>query len=96
MTKGSKLIRPAKVVIRFGEPFNVSYDGDPDKIPREVLERESFRIMERIEELLPEHMKPDAAEKASWYGELVQELPSSEPGPEVSAGAASSPSSEKS
>ncbi len=68
MTKGTKFIKPVKVEIRFGQPFTVDYDGDINEIPREVLESATQRLMERIEQLLPEHMHPDPENKSQWYG----------------------------
>jgi 1-acyl-sn-glycerol-3-phosphate acyltransferase len=70
MTKGSKLIRPVPVTVRFGKPFQVAYDGDRENIPRETIERERYLLMEKIEELLPDHMRPPLEEKRKWYGEL--------------------------
>jgi 1-acyl-sn-glycerol-3-phosphate acyltransferase len=68
MTKGSKAIKPVPVTVRFGEPYTISYDGDRTHIPKDVLERELRVLMDRIEALLPEHMRPSAEAKAEWYG----------------------------
>lgn len=70
MTKGSILIKPVKVVVRFGEPYKIEYSGDIEKIPRDVLERETYRMMEKIEELLPENMKAEPELKAEWYANV--------------------------
>lgn len=74
MTKGSKLIRAVPVTVRFGEPYTIAYEGDRERIPREVMERELPRLMERIEALLPDHMKPTAEEKAEWYGHTAAQV----------------------
>jgi 1-acyl-sn-glycerol-3-phosphate acyltransferase len=71
MTKGSKLIKPVPVTVRFGQPYTIPYEGDREHIPRDVLERELVSLMEHIEALLPAHMKPSAADKAEWYGSAV-------------------------
>lgn len=67
MTKGSKKIRRVPVKVVIGEPYRIEYSGDRTRIPREVAEIETARLMERIEALLPQHMLPSAEEKASWY-----------------------------
>jgi len=67
MTKGTHFIKPVKVQIRFGKPFTFDYDGDIQRIPRQVLEDATERLMQEIEALLPEHMHPDPAVKAKWY-----------------------------
>lgn len=67
LTKGSKKIKPVPVTVRFGEPYEIDYDGDPEDIPRDVLRLETYKLMERIEALLPEDMKPSADEKQTWY-----------------------------
>ncbi|MCH7472538.1 1-acyl-sn-glycerol-3-phosphate acyltransferase [bacterium] len=69
--KGSKRIRIAPIKVRFGEAYTIKYDGDRQDIPRDVLERECFRLMERIEALLPEHLRPHREDKLAWYGELA-------------------------
>jgi 1-acyl-sn-glycerol-3-phosphate acyltransferase len=68
MTKGSKLIKPVPVTVRFGEPYTIAYGGDRSHVPREVLERELAVLMRKIEELLPEQMRPSAEQKREWYG----------------------------
>ena len=68
MTKGSRLIKPVKVRIRFGEPYTIDYDGDREDIPREVLDAATRRLMGEIEALLPDHMRADPEKKAQWYG----------------------------
>lgn len=69
MTKGSVLIKPVKVHIRYGEPYRIDYEGDPDRVPRETVQREVARMMQKIEDLLPEGMRPDPADKLAWYGD---------------------------
>jgi len=71
MTKGSFLIKPCKVTVHFGEPYTIEYSGDRERIPREVLDRECYKLMERIEALLPAHMRPSLDQKREWYGALV-------------------------
>ncbi|MCB1220307.1 MAG: 1-acyl-sn-glycerol-3-phosphate acyltransferase [Planctomycetales bacterium] len=68
MRKGSIFIRPVKIRIRYGEPYRIEYDGDPERIPKEVMLREMARMMQKIEDLLPEDMRPDPADKERWYG----------------------------
>lgn len=71
MTKGSKMIRPVQVTVRFGPAYRVEYDGDLENIPRQFLHGETYRMMERIEQLLPAEMKPAADAKQRWYGNLA-------------------------
>ncbi|MCB1218598.1 1-acyl-sn-glycerol-3-phosphate acyltransferase [bacterium] len=70
--KGSKAIRPAKITIRYGEPYRIDYDGDRERVPKEVVQRETARMMQYIEELLPAEMRPDPADKLRWYGEQAR------------------------
>ncbi|MDQ3022928.1 MAG: 1-acyl-sn-glycerol-3-phosphate acyltransferase [bacterium] len=72
MTKGSKAIKPVPVTVRFGDPYTIAYSGDRSHIPKDVLERELVRLMERIEALLPEHMKPSADDKQAWYAKTAE------------------------
>ncbi len=65
MTKGSKLLKLVPVSVRFGEPYTIDYTGDPDDIPRELLRRETYKMMQRIEELLPPEMRPDGESRRS-------------------------------
>jgi 1-acyl-sn-glycerol-3-phosphate acyltransferase len=67
MTKGSKAIKPVPVTVKFGQPYKIDYGGDRNHIPKDMLERELKVLMDRIEALLPEHMRPSAEEKAGWY-----------------------------
>lgn len=71
MTKGSKLLKLVPVSVRLGQAYTIEYGGDPDDIPRDLLRRETFNMMQRIEELLPPEMRPDSESKRSWYGELA-------------------------
>jgi 1-acyl-sn-glycerol-3-phosphate acyltransferase len=68
MTKGSKAIKPVPISVRFGEPYKIEYSGDRTQIPKDVLEGELRVLMDRIEALLPEKMRPSAEDKQSWYG----------------------------
>lgn len=68
MPKGSKLVRPHRVLVRYGEPYRIEYEGDKEKIERTVLKREVAVLMHKIEELLPPEMKPEDADKQKWYG----------------------------
>jgi len=72
MTKGSKRIKSVPVNVYFGEPYRIDYDGDPHNIPREVLRRETYLLMEKIEALLPEQMRPDPQTKQIWYKEVIR------------------------
>lgn len=71
MTKGSKMIKPVPVSVRFGPAYTLDYTGDPDDIPRDYLRRETYLMMQRIEALLPDYMRPSIACKQKWYGELA-------------------------
>jgi 1-acyl-sn-glycerol-3-phosphate acyltransferase len=70
LTKGSKWIKCVPVTIRYGKPYQIDYQGDVDDIPRDFLRRECKRMMDKIEELLPEHMKPLPESKTKWYKSL--------------------------
>jgi 1-acyl-sn-glycerol-3-phosphate acyltransferase len=67
MTKGSKAIKPVPVTVKFGQPYRIDYSGDRSHIPAEVKERELRVLMDKIEALLPEQMRPSAEDKAGWY-----------------------------
>ena len=67
LTKGSKRIKPVPVKVYIGEPYEIEYAGDPDNIPHDLLRIETYKLMERIEALLPEEMRPQPEEKAIWY-----------------------------
>jgi 1-acyl-sn-glycerol-3-phosphate acyltransferase len=69
--KGTKRLRRVPVTVRFGEPYRIAYDGDVELVPRAVLDRECFLLMERIEALLPEQMRPTPEQKREWYGGLA-------------------------
>lgn len=71
LAKGSKKLQNVPVEVRFGEPYTIEYSGDVEQIPRAVLDQECYRLMQRIEALLPDHMRPDPAQKQAWYGELA-------------------------
>jgi 1-acyl-sn-glycerol-3-phosphate acyltransferase len=71
MTKGSKKIKPVPVKVVIGEPYQIAFDDKPDRIPKEVIVRETVALMERIEALLPEEMRPSAEDKASWTSALA-------------------------
>lgn len=68
LAKGSKRLRSVPVTVRFGEPYSVVYSGDSESVPRDVLERECYAVMTRIEALLPAEMRPSAEDKLAWYG----------------------------
>jgi 1-acyl-sn-glycerol-3-phosphate acyltransferase len=72
LPKGSKKLHRVPVEIRFGAPYRVEYSGDAEQIPRELLERECYSLMQRIAALLPEEMHPTAEEKQQWYGQLAE------------------------
>jgi len=73
LTKGSKFIKLVPVRIRFGEAYTIDYQGDRENIPREVLRRETYELMERIEALLPPQMQPAPAQKAKWYRDYSEQ-----------------------
>lgn len=68
MTKGSKKIKSVPVTVRYGEAYTIDYSGDRENIPKDVIRTETRVLMERIEALLPDHMRPSATEKEAWYG----------------------------
>jgi 1-acyl-sn-glycerol-3-phosphate acyltransferase len=76
MTKGSKVIKPVPVTVRIGEPYRIAYGGDRTQIPRDVAVRETARLMEKIEALLPAEMRPGTEDKAAWYGQAAEPAPS--------------------
>jgi 1-acyl-sn-glycerol-3-phosphate acyltransferase len=69
MHKGSKGIRSHQITVRFGEGYKLAVVPEGEQIPRQVLERECYLLMERIAALLPENMRPSAEQKLAWYGE---------------------------
>lgn len=71
LTKGSKFIKLVPVTVKFGPAYRINYDGDLEQIPRDVLRRETYELMQRIEALLPSHMQPEPSQKAKWYRDLV-------------------------
>lgn len=71
MRKGTKGIRSHPVTVRFGEPYHLQLHAEEEKLPRETTERECFLLMERIEALLPQHMRPTPEQKREWYGNLA-------------------------
>lgn len=73
LTKGSKLVKMVPVWVRYGEPYRIEYDGEMDNIPRDLLRRETYKLMMKIEAMLPEHMKTPDELRAKWYGKLMAE-----------------------
>lgn len=69
MRKGTKGIRSHPVTVHFGEPYQLPLIAEQDKLPREVTERERHLLMERIEALLPQDMRPTLEQKREWYGD---------------------------
>ena len=67
MTKGSKLIKSVPVTIRFGEPYKLGYAGDVEDIPHDFLRLETYRLMEKLEALLPDGMRALPEDKEKWY-----------------------------
>ncbi len=67
LTKGSKCIKAVPVKVYIGEPYSIDYNGDPADIPHDLLRLETYKLMERIEALLPEDMRPNPEEKTQWY-----------------------------
>jgi len=63
---GAKLPRPGKVTVRFGPPLTFK-KVDREEIPPELLDSTLRQIMDAIEDLLPERMRPKAEEKRDWY-----------------------------
>ncbi len=66
MRKHSKFIRPAKVIVKFGKPIHVE-KVESAVIPRDRLLATTKKVMDAIEELLPEGMRPLPDEKQSYY-----------------------------
>jgi len=73
MTKGSRMIKPVPVSVHYGEAYQIEYNGDHEDIPRDVLRRETYRLMMKIEAMLPEHMKTPDELRQKWYGKLMAE-----------------------
>lgn len=67
LTKGSKSIKAVPVKVFIGEPYSIDYHGDVKNIPHDFLRIETYKLMERIEALLPDDMRPTSDEKAAWY-----------------------------
>jgi 1-acyl-sn-glycerol-3-phosphate acyltransferase len=67
LTKGSKKLKRVPVLVRIGEPYTIPYTGDPLDIPHDFLRQETYKLMERIEALLPDDMRPQPEDKANWY-----------------------------
>jgi hypothetical protein len=61
------------VWVRYDEPYKIEYDGDPDDIPRDLLRRETYKLMMKIETMLPGHMKTPDELREKWYGKLMAE-----------------------
>jgi len=72
MTKGSKGIRRVPIKIIYSEPYFIDYSGDPFNVPKDFLRRECYRVMQAIDDLLPEHMKMEQENKQKWYGTLIE------------------------
>ena len=71
MTKGSKKIKSVPVKVVIGETYTIAYDGKRDRIPKEVIVRETLALMGRIEALLPLEMHASEADKAHWVSALA-------------------------
>jgi 1-acyl-sn-glycerol-3-phosphate acyltransferase len=71
MTKGSKLIKLVPVLVRFGKTYKIEYEGDRDNIPRDLIRKETFVLMQKIEALLPGHMRPSPEQKRAWYKDML-------------------------
>jgi 1-acyl-sn-glycerol-3-phosphate acyltransferase len=67
LTKGTKKLKPVPVKVCIGEPYTINYDGDINNIDHDFLRQETYKLMERIEALLPDDMRPRPEEKANWY-----------------------------
>lgn len=70
LPKGSKRVHLVPVTVRFSEPYSLPRITD-GPIPRELLERECFKLMARIEALLPDPMRPTPEQKNQWYGRFA-------------------------
>ena len=68
LTRGSIFLKPVKIIIRYGEPYRIQYEGDVERVPREFVQAQTAIMMQRIEELLPAEMRSDPADKQRWYG----------------------------
>lgn len=71
MRKGTKGISPQPITVRFGPSFVLPVIAEPEKIPHEVLDRERYLLMERIEQLVLPHMRATSEQKREWYGSVV-------------------------
>lgn len=71
LTKGSKWVKMVPVTVRYGEPYKIECDGDPNDIPRDVLRRETYKLMMKIEAMLPAQMKTPDELREKWYGKLM-------------------------
>lgn len=69
MRRGTKGIHSHQITVRFGEGYKLAVVPDGEQIPRAMLERECYLLMERIEALLPDDMRPSLELKLAWYGE---------------------------
>ncbi len=64
---GSKFIKRLPIEIRFGKPYRIPHAGNGKHVPSEVLMQETMILMEKIEALLPAHMRPSVEQKKEWY-----------------------------
>ena len=63
---GAKLPRPRKVEVRYGKALHFSR-VEGSEIPAGLLDSTLREILDAIEDLLPERMRPQPEEKARWY-----------------------------
>lgn len=63
---GAKVPKPGKVVVKYGQALRFDRISGTD-IPADLLDSALREIMEAIEHLLPERMRPQPEEKARWH-----------------------------
>jgi len=72
MPKHSRFIKPGKVLVKYGKPIYFE-KIESEELPRDKVVEATKLIMEKIEELLPENMRPLPEEKLSFYPETLPE-----------------------
>jgi len=72
MPKHSRFIKPGKVLVKYGKPIYFER-VECEEIPRHLVWDATRLIMEKIEELLPESMRPLPEEKLSFYSDILPE-----------------------
>ncbi|MEK7180592.1 MAG: lysophospholipid acyltransferase family protein [Patescibacteria group bacterium] len=73
LSSESKYLKRSPIEIRFGQPYRIFYEGNREHVPIHVLTRETMILMEKVEALLPAHMRPSAEQKKEWYKTPIME-----------------------